>query len=136
MAFFAGLVFTENGACTTVAHIGGESFYVVDDNGFRRHIEARPIDRYVLNQFAEQLRAHRDEAAEAMLRMMGQADPFTKAAVDSSLDNLDIEPLLNQTLPSEAGQWLGMLGFRIIIDMHGDVVHVDLPSATDGWDEE
>ena len=40
-------------------------------NGFRRHVEARPIDRAVLEQFAEQITAHRHEAAEAMLRLPG-----------------------------------------------------------------
>jgi hypothetical protein len=40
--------------------------------------------------------------------------------------------VLQQQLPPDARQWLGMLGFRILIDIHGDVVRVDMPSAPEG----
>ena len=60
MAFFAGLVETEDGVPVAAVHIGGESFYVIDDQGFRRHVDAQPIDRSVLAQFLEQLQEHPD----------------------------------------------------------------------------
>lgn len=132
MAFFEDLVFTEDGAAVEVTNIGGESYYVVDDAGFRRHIEARAVDRVVLGQFVEQIVANRDEAAEAMLRLMGQDDLFTKAIVDSSLQNLNVEQMLEHTLPVEARQWLGMLGFRVVINLHGDVIRVEVPAAAEG----
>ena len=136
MAFFEGLVVNEDGEPLPVVYVGGESFYVIDDQGFKRHIEAKSVDRVVLNQFAEQITAHRDEAAAAMLRMMGQDYLFTKAMVDSSLRNLNIEQVLNQNLPSDARQWLGMMGFRVVVDLHGEVVRVDLPMAPAGWEGE
>jgi hypothetical protein len=37
--------------------------------------------------------------------------------------------LLAQGLPEEARAWLGMLGFRVIIDVHGNVLRVEQPSA-------
>jgi hypothetical protein len=144
MAFFAGLVETEDGLPVSVAYVGGVSHYVVDDGGFKRHIEAAAIDRVVLEQFLEQLQANRDEASKAMLQMMGQDDLFAKAAVDATIRNISLDQVLTQQLPAEARQWLAMLGFRVVIDLHGEVVRVDLPAAPEGgpdgasggWDDE
>ena len=136
MAFFEGLVETEDGAPVSVAHIGTESYYVIDDQGFLRHIDAGEVDRPVMAQFLAQLQEHRDEAGQAMLKMMGQDDLFTKAMVDSTLDNITLDQVIGHSLPPEARQWLGMLGFRIVINLHGEVVRVDMPAAAEGWDEE
>ena len=136
MAFFAGLVETEDGVPVAAVNIGSESFYVIDDQGFRRHVDAQPIDRAVLTQFLAQLQEHPDEASAAMLRMMGQDDLFTKAMVDSTIRNINLDQIAGQSLPAEAGQWLGMLGFRIVIDLHGEIVRVDMPAAPEDWGEE
>jgi len=136
MAFFEGLVETEDGAPVSVAYVGAESYYVIDDQGFRRHIEAGEVDRPVMAQFLAQIQEHKDEAGQAMLKMMGQDDLFTKAMVDSTLDNITLDQVIGQSLPPEARQWLSMLGFRIIINLHGEVVRVDMPAAAEGWDEE
>lgn len=135
MAFFEGLVETEDGAKVETAFVGGEDFYVFDDQGFRRHIEAAAIDRVVLGQFLEQMQEHRDEASQAMLKLMGSEDLFAKAAVDSTLKNINVDQMLGQTLPPDVKQWLGMLGFRIVIDYHGDVIRVDMPAAPEVDDE-
>jgi hypothetical protein len=129
MAFFEGLVVGEDGAPVSVVRSGDSTFYVVDDYGFRRHVDAREVDREVLQQFAAQLGAHRDEASAAMLRMMGQEDLFTKAMVDSTLRNIDVEQLLDHELPSDVRQWLGMMGFRVVIDRHGDITRLEMPEA-------
>lgn len=137
MAFFEGLIETEDGTPVEVTTIGDESFYVIDDQGFRRHIEAAQVDRPVLAQFLSQLQEHRDEAGEAMLKLMGQDDLFTKAMVDSTLANINLDQVAGQALPPDARQWLGMLGFRIVINVHGEIVRLDLPAAAEGgWDEE
>ncbi|PKO22251.1 MAG: hypothetical protein CVU38_10375 [Chloroflexi bacterium HGW-Chloroflexi-1] len=136
MAFFEGLVVTEDDTPVEVTYVGATSYYVIDDQGFHRHIEARAVDRVVLAQFTEQIAEHRGEAAEAMLKLMGQDDLFTKAMVDATLRNLNLEQVLDQGLPPDARQWLGMMGFRVVIDLHGDVVHVDMPSAPADWDDE
>ncbi|MCX6029096.1 MAG: hypothetical protein NT169_07310 [Chloroflexi bacterium] len=135
MAFFEGLVFTEDGTEAPVTCVGADSFYVIDDQGFHRHVDAREVDRVVLSQFAEQLSEHREEAAEAMLKLMGQDDLFAKAMVDAQLKNINLDEVVSHSLPPEARQWLGMMGFRVVINLHGEVVHVDMPAAT-GWDEE
>lgn len=136
MAFFEGLVETEEGLPVTVREIGGVSYYVIDDQGFLRHVEAAEVDRPVLAQFLAQLREHQDEASEAMLRLLGQDDLFTKAMVDASIRNIDLDQILTQRLPDEARQWLGMLGFRVVINIHGEVVRVELPAAPEDWNEE
>ena len=136
MAFFEGLIVTEDGAPVAVAQIGGESYYVIDDQGFRRHIDAKEVDRPVMAQFLAQLQEHKEEAGQAMLNMMGQDDLFTKAMVDSTLDNITLDQMIGQTLPPEARQWLSMLGFRVVINLHGEVVRVDMPAAAEGWDGE
>jgi hypothetical protein len=142
MTFFAGLVETEEGEPVEVTTIGGSSYYVINDQGFRRHVEAAAVDRVVLAQFLEQLRANQDEASALMLRMMGQDDLFTKAMVDSTIRNINLDQVLGQSLLPDARQWLGMLGFRVVIDLHGEVVRVDMPATPEGgpdspagWDE-
>ncbi len=136
MAFFEGLIETEDGASVGVAYVGGAAFYVIDDHGFHRHVEARDVDRVVLGQFLAQLQEHPDEAARAMLQLMGQDDLFTKAMVDATLRNINLEQILDQHMPAEARQWLGMLGFRIVVDLRGELVRVDMPTAPADWDEE
>lgn len=136
MAFFAGLVETEDGAQVGVAVIGGEDFYVIDDQGFKRHVEAAAIDKVVLAQFLGQVQEHRDEASQAMMKMMGSEDLFTKAAVESTLKNVNVEQVMGQQLPPDARQWLGMLGFRIIVNYRGEIVRVDMPAAPETDDDE
>jgi hypothetical protein len=132
MAFFEGLVVTEDGVPVDVSYIGTTAYYVIDDQGFRRHVEAREVDRPVLTQFMEQLQEHREEAVMAMLIQLGQDDLFTKAALESTVRNLRLEQILDQGLPPQARQMLGMLGFRIIVNLHGEVVRVDMPSLPEG----
>jgi hypothetical protein len=92
-------------------------------------VDAQDVDRVVLEQFLSQLGAHKEEAAVAMLRMIGREDLFTKAMVDSALSNIDIDQILAHQLPADVRQWLQMVGFRVVIDRHGDIVQVDMPEA-------
>ena len=140
MAFFEGLVVTEDDLPVEVSYIGTTAYYVIDDQGFRHHVEAREVDRPVLTQFMEQLQEHREEAVMAMLMQLGQDDLFTKAALESTVRNLNVDQILDQGLPPQARQMLAMLGFRIVVDHHGEVVRVDMPSMPEGgpgaWGEE
>lgn len=130
-AMFAGLVFDETGRPAEVTRVGEDACYVINDDGFRRHIDAARIDRAVLRFLREQVEGQRDIAVATMLDMMGQDDVFTKAAVESSINRM--EDAVGQPIPEEARQWLGMLGFRIIVDFHGDVVDIQMPAG--GIDE-
>jgi hypothetical protein len=75
-ALFAELVYDEQGYAVETAVIGGEAQYVVDDNGFHRHIDAEQVDRQVLSFFLQQLEANKEIAVEQMLNMIGKDDLF------------------------------------------------------------
>jgi hypothetical protein len=126
-AMFSGLVFDEAGNPAEVAFVGEDACYVVDDDDFRRHIDAAQVDRAVLRFLREQVEDHREIAVQQMLEMMGQDDVFTKAAVESSINRM--EDAVGQPIPEDARQWLGMLGFKIVIDIHGSVVDIQMPSG-------
>lgn len=133
-AMFAGLVFDEAGKPAEIAYVGEDACYVVDDDDFRRHIDAAQVDRAVLRFLRGQVEDHREIAVQQMLEMMGQDDVFTKAAVESSINNM--EDAVGQPIPEDARQWLGMLGFKIVIDIHGSVVNVQMPSGGIEGDED
>ena len=132
-AMFPGLVFDEAGNPAEIAYVGEDACYVVNDDDFRRHIDAAQVDRAVLRFLREQVEENREIAVQSMLEMMGQDDVFTKAAVESSINR--IEENVGQPIPEDARQWLGMLGFRIVIDIHGNVVEVQMPAGGIEGDE-
>jgi hypothetical protein len=132
-ALFSGLIQDESGNPVDAVTVGDVPNYVVEDAGFRRHVESEAVDRQVIGMLREQFMAHRDIATEAMLQMLGKDDLFTKAMIDASIKNMD--QVLNQGLPDGARAWLGMLGFRVIIDTHGQVVRLDMPEQYDTFDE-
>lgn len=133
-ALFVGLVFDEADRPVDVAYVGSEAHYVVVDDGFRRHVAARQVDRQVLLHLRQQMEPYKDVAIQEMMRMMGRDDLFTKAMIDSSLKNID--QALDQALPEDARAWLGILGFRVVVNIHGEVVHVEMPGQEGGdWDE-
>jgi hypothetical protein len=130
-AMFAGLVFDEGGAPAQIAYVGDNACYVVMDDDFKRHIDAEVVDGQVLRTMREQVEEHRDLAVKTMLDMLGKDDIFTKAALESSINNIDKN--VGQPIPEDARQWLGMLGFKIVIDFHGNVVDLQMPAG--GIDE-
>jgi hypothetical protein len=131
-ALFAGLVFSDDNEPVEVAQVGNEPHYIIPDASFRRHVESEYIDRQVLAWLQEQIFANRELVTEGMLTMLGKDDLFTKAIIDASIQNID--QLIEQGLPDDARSWLGMFGFRIIVDIHGDVIRTELPTqeAPDG----
>lgn len=137
-ALFAGLVVDEDDSPVPITVIGGEAFYVIDDEGFLRHVESRHVDRQVLEHLRAQIQGHEDLISEGTMKMLGQEDIFTKAAIESSLKNLDsqFERLMEQGLPEEAQAWLGMTGFRVVVNVHGDIVRVEQPEGPEGPPEE
>ena len=130
-ALFEGLVFDEDENLLATTRIGDEAFYIFDDAGFLRHIRAEDVDRQVLGFFLDQLEDNKDIAVEQALSMMGKDDLFTKAAVDAQLSNIDMDQIMAQGIPLQARNMLGMLGFRIIVDHHGQVTAINQPSMPD-----
>lgn len=126
-ALFADLIFNEQNEPAEVVYLEGEPHYVILDAGFRRHIQASDVDRQVVMLIREQLLSQREWVTESMLQILGQDDLFTKAMIDASLERMD-EQLLEQGMPEEARAWLGMLGLKAIVNHHGEVIHLDLPT--------
>jgi hypothetical protein len=111
-AVFSGLVVDENDRPVDVTMIGGEACYVVNDAGFHRHIPAEQVDRQVLEFMKEQIKGNEHLISEQTSKMLGQQDLFTVAGI-----------------PEEGRAYMGMMGMRIIINVHGEVVRIDQPSA-------
>jgi hypothetical protein len=126
-AVFEGLVFDEAGRPLEVTTVGGEAQYVIDDQGFRRHIDAAVIDRQVISLIQEQVIANKDIVEESIMRMTGQDDLFTKASLDVSIKNM--AQLLERGIPDDARMWLGMMGLRIVVNLHGEVINLNWPGV-------
>jgi hypothetical protein len=126
---FAGLVFDEFGKPAEIAFVGDEPCYVVNDQGFRRHISSEQIDRQVLQMLAEQVKGHEDALSEQTAKMLGQEDIFSRAMIQNQIKNLDqqLSNLMNTGIPEEGRAYMGMMGFKIVIDVHGEVVNIDQP---------
>jgi hypothetical protein len=132
-AMFTGLVVDEYERPVEVTFVGDEAFYVVDDDGFRRHVSSEFVDRQVLASIGEMIEGNEDLIAEGTMKMLGQEDIFTKAMIESSLKNVDeqFDEMINQGIPDEAQAWLGMIGFSVVINIHGEVIRVIQPSQED-----
>jgi len=135
---FTGLVFDESGNPTESTLVGDEPCYIVDDAGFRRHIPSEQVDRQVLGQIAEMMKGSEDLLSEQTAKMLGQEDVFTVAAIQQQLKNMDkqFDQLLQVGLPEDMRAYLGMMGFRIIIDVHGEVLKVEQPGTITDEGEE
>ena len=130
---FANLVVDEDDRAVGAAVVGGVPFYVVDDAGFRRHVESATIDRAVLRELRRQIEGHEEVIAEQAMKMTGQDDLFTKAMIDRSLKNLDehFDLLIESGLPEGAREWLGMMGFKIVVNYRGELLKVEQPGAVE-----
>ena len=129
---FPGLVYNKDEEPAEVVMIGGVAHYAIPDQGFKRHVEAYRVDRAVIAHLQEQVSPVRDELVRGMLQMMGKDDIFTKAALDSTMRNL--EQSFYGGDPQQWVPWLRMFGFRIIVDVHGEVIEVLYPEPPPGWE--
>ena len=129
---FAGLVVDESDRPAETAYVGDEPCYVVDDYGFRRHIPSEQVDRLVLSQIADLMKGSEDLISEQTAKMLGQEDVFTKAAIEQQLKNIDkqFDQLIQAGIPEDMRAYLGMVGFKIVINVHGEVVKVEQPGTT------
>lgn len=130
---FAGLVFDEEDQPVSVASVGGEPFYVVNDAGFLRHIPSEQVDRQVLEGMRQMISGHEDAISEQTAKMLGQDDIFSKALIENQLKQIDkqFNALLESGIPEEGRAYMGMIGFRIRINLHGEVIEVLQPGATE-----
>lgn len=136
-ALFAGLIVDEYDRPVEVTRVGDEAFYVVDDAGFRFHISSETVDRQVLALMAGNVEGNEDVISEQTAKMMGQDDIFTRAMLINQLKNIDqqFDALLQTGIPEEGRAYMGMLGFRVHINHHGEVTGLDQPHAIDDGGE-
>lgn len=137
-ALFEGLVVDTEGGPVGVGSVGEAAQYVVREAGFKFHVPAEQVDREVLAILREQIVANKEAVTEGAMRMIGQDDLFTQAMITSSLNNMDehFTRLIEQGLPENARAYLGMLGFKIVLNYHGEVVRFDQPGLAAGPEDE
>jgi hypothetical protein len=128
---FAGLVVDENDHPVDTAVVGGEPFYIVDDSGFLRHIPSEQVDRQVLQFMSDQVEGNEGLISEQAAKMMGQDDIFTRAMIENQLKNIDqqFNVMLDMGLPEETRLYLGMTGFKVVINYHGEILRIEQPAA-------
>jgi len=131
-ALFADLVFNEADQPVKVVYIGGVPHYAVPDEDFLRHVEAEYVDRQIVKLMQERIMAMRDVITEGVVHMLGEEDLFTRASIEHAIENMDriLEP--GSVDVDELRTALWMTKFRVTVDVHGDVVHLDIP----GWEGE
>lgn len=138
-ALFEGLVFDEVDRPVSVTLVGDEACYVVDDDGFLRHIPAEQVDRQVLKLLGEVIEGYEDAISEQAAKMLGQDDIFSRAIIENQLKNIDqqFDALLQTGIPEETRAFMGMTGFSIKINLHGEVIDIEQPGmiADDEGDE-
>lgn len=128
-AVFPGLVYNEEGQEARVVMIGGIAHYGIPDDGFMRHVEAYRVDNHVIAALQEQMLNMREELVEQILQMMGTDDILAKAALEASIRNM--AQSIRQSDPSQWTPLLRMYGFRIVVNVHGEVVEIIQPMPHD-----
>ncbi|MDD5468093.1 MAG: hypothetical protein PHS96_09820 [Anaerolineales bacterium] len=130
---FAGLVVDEYDRPVEVSYVGDEPFYVVDDAGFRRHIPSEQVDRQVLEAMVKMIEGHEEILSEQTAKMLGQEDIFSRALILEQLKQIDkqMDKVMEIGIPEETRAYMGMMGFRIHIDLHGEVISIDQPGMVD-----
>lgn len=130
---FEGLVYDEDGRPVESGYVGSEPVYIVEDGSFRYHLDARAVDAQVWSVLKEQIQQYEDLIADQAMRLLGRDDLFTRAAIVNAIRNFDQnwQQLTEAGLPQPMRQYLGLLGFSIVVNRHGEVLKVHFPSAVD-----
>jgi len=124
---FGGLIYDEANQPVETTFIGEEPHYIIMDGDFKRHVAAEEIDRQVIEWIKQQATANKDLVSEQMMNLLGKDDLFTKAMIEASITQMD-EQVMQQGLPDDARLMLGMMGFKIIVNIHGELVKLDMPA--------
>jgi len=136
-AVFANLVYSEDGDQLETTFIGTEPHYIIMDGDFKRHVPAEFVDRQVIETIQQHAEANKGIVSEQIMNMLGKDDLFTKAMIDSSIGKMD--EVMQQGFPDDARMMLGMMGFKIIVNLHGEVVNMEMPNrefpgeGDEGW---
>ena len=123
---FSGLIFDERDQVVEYKKVEDEEYYIINDDGFMRHVEASTIDRAIFKEMTSWVKGNEDVIGIEAAKMMGQEDLFTTAKVINELKNIDqqIDQMMQVGFPEDQKSYMGMMGFKVIIDYHGDLVEV------------
>jgi hypothetical protein len=136
---FGGLIVDEYDHPAGTAYVGEEPCYVVNDGGFLRHIPSEQVDRKVLDIMRQQIDGNEEMLSGQAAKLLGTDDIFSRAMLENQLKNIDkqFDAILESGIPEESRAFMGMSGFKVVINVHGEVVRLDQPAATDeGGDDE
>jgi hypothetical protein len=130
-ALFADLVFNEDDQPAKAVYIGQIPHYAVPEGDFLRHVEAEYVDRQIVTALQERILSMRDVITESMIHLLGQENLFTRVSIEHAIENMDriLEPGAVDADELRTALW--MAGFRAIVDVHGDVVRLEVP----GWED-
>lgn len=130
---FTGLVVDENDRPAGTALVGGEPCYVIDDAGFKRHIPSEQVDRKILEIMRSQISGNEGVLSEQAAKMLGTDDIFSRALLENQLKNIEkqFETILEKGIPEESRAYMGMSGFKVVINVHGEIVRFEQPSTTE-----
>ena len=135
---FAGLIVDEDDRPAGTAFVGEEPCYVIDDAGFKRHIPSESVDRQVLELMRDQISGNEGLLSEQAAKMLGTDDIFSRALLENQLKNIDkqFDLILENGIPEESRAFMGMAGFKVVVNMHGEIVRLEQPSTTEDGDGE
>ena len=130
-ALFEGLIFDELDQPVSTAYVGDEACYVVNDAGFLRHIPSEHVDRQILDRMTESISGNEDIIADQTSKILGKDDLFSRAIIQNQLKHLDeqMESVLETGIPEEGRAYMGMMGFRVTINLHGEVIDFSQPGT-------
>ena len=123
---FTGLVFDEFDHPLEAGSIGADPAYIINDAGFRRYIPAEQIDNVILAKMKALIQGNEGFLSEQAAKMMGAEDLFSKALIENQLKHIDkqFEMLFEVGIPEDMRAYLGMSGFKVVVDYHGQVLEV------------
>ena len=72
-----------------------------------------------------------DIVTEGVVQLLGEEDLFTRASIEHAIKNMEriLEP--GNVDVDELRTALWMTGFRATVNVHGDVVHLEMPGVAD-----
>ena len=134
---FEGLIVDEYDHPVSAGYVGTEPCYIVNDAGFLRHIPSEQVDRQVLLSMHKLIEGHEGIISEQAVKMLGQEDIFTKAIIENQLKNVEnqFSAILETGIPEEGRAYMGMMGFHVRINMHGDVLEIIQPGSNEPDEE-
>ena len=106
-------------------------FTLLMTRGFAGIFPTDQVDRQVLEKMKEMVEGNEDLIAGQTAKMLGKDDLFTHAIIQNQLKKLDqqFETLMETGIPEEGRAYMGMMGFRVLIDIHGKVLKVEQPGS-------